>query len=45
MTGTKMLVESATGFKYLSMLDGYYVYNQIFIADDGISMSRSLKHP
>ncbi|XP_050896150.1 uncharacterized protein LOC127102868 [Lathyrus oleraceus] len=33
----EMLVDSATGYEYLSMLDGYSGYNQIFIAeeDDG----------
>lgn len=33
---TEMLVESAAGFEYLSMLDGYYGYNQIFIADEDV---------
>lgn len=33
MPVTKMLVDSVAGFNYLSMLDGYYGYNQIFITD------------
>ena len=31
-----MLVDSAAGFEYLSMLDGYSGYNQIFIADEDV---------
>src|ERR1051325_7259 len=33
----KMLIDSAAGFEYLSMLDGYSGYNQIFIAKDDVS--------
>lgn len=32
-----MLVDSATGYEYLSMLDGYYGYNLIFIAEEDVS--------
>ena len=32
----KMLVDSAAGFEYLSMLDGYAGYNQAFIADEDV---------
>jgi len=34
-----MLVDSAAGFEYLSMFDGYLGYNQIFIAEDDVSKS------
>ena len=37
MPVAEMLVDSATGFEYLSMLDGYSGYNQIFIAEEDIS--------
>src|SRR3954464_7658799 len=37
MPVAKMLVDSAAGFKYLSMLDGYSGYNQIFIAEEDVS--------
>ncbi|XP_058725925.1 uncharacterized protein LOC131597235 [Vicia villosa] len=30
----EMLIEFAAGFEYLSMLDGYACYNQIFIVED-----------
>jgi len=33
----KMLVDSTAGFEYLSMLDRYSGYNQIFIAEDYVS--------
>jgi len=33
----EMLVDSAAGFEYLSMLDGYSSYNQIFIAEEDVS--------
>jgi len=33
----EMLVDSAAGFDYLSMLDGYSGYNQIFIAEEDVS--------
>ena len=36
MPVAEMLVDSAVGFEYLSMLDGYAGYNQIFIADDDV---------
>lgn len=32
----EMLVDSTTGHKYLGMLNGYYGYNQIFIADEDV---------
>lgn len=32
----EMLVESAADLDYLSMLDGYYGYNQIFIAYEDV---------
>jgi len=32
-----MLVDSAVGFDYLSMLDGYSSYNQIFIVEEDVS--------
>ena len=32
----EMLIDSAAGFEYLSMLDGYSGYNQIFIAEDDV---------
>src|SRR4051812_17014127 len=37
MPVAEMLVDSAAGFEYLSMLDGYLGYNQIFIAKDDVS--------
>src|SRR3954464_12418712 len=37
MPVAEMLVDSAAGFEYLSMLDGYSGYNQIFIAEDDVS--------
>jgi len=33
----KMLVASIAGFEYLSMLDGYSGYNQIFIVEEDVS--------
>jgi len=33
----EMLVDSAAGFEYLSMLDGYFGYNQIYIAEEDVS--------
>ena len=33
----EMLVNFATGFEYMSMLDGYSGYNQIFIAEEDMS--------
>ena len=36
MPVAKMLVDSAAGFEYLSMLDGYSGYNQIFIAEEDV---------
>ncbi|XP_058733345.1 uncharacterized protein LOC131604951 [Vicia villosa] len=32
-----MLIDSAAGFEYLSMLDGYSGYNQIFIVEEDVS--------
>lgn len=32
----EMLVDSTAGHEYLSMLDGYYGYNQIFIAEEDV---------
>ncbi|WJX12139.1 hypothetical protein P8452_02668 [Trifolium repens] len=32
----EMLIDSAAGFEYLSMLDGYSDYNQIFIAENDV---------
>ncbi|KAK2402401.1 hypothetical protein QL285_051924 [Trifolium repens] len=37
MPVAEMLIDSAAGHEYLSMLDGYSGYNQIFIAEDNIS--------
>ncbi|WJX26318.1 hypothetical protein P8452_15256 [Trifolium repens] len=37
MPVAEMLIDSAAGHEYLSMLDGYSGYNQIFIADDDIA--------
>jgi hypothetical protein len=37
MPVAEMLVESAAGYEYLSMLDGYSGYNQIFIAEEDVS--------
>jgi hypothetical protein len=37
MPVAEMLVDSAARFEYLSMLDGYSGYNQIFIAEEDIS--------
>jgi hypothetical protein len=37
MPVAEMLVDSAAWFEYLSMLDGYSCYNQIFIAEEDIS--------
>lgn len=34
MLVAEMLVNSVVGFEYLSVLDGYYGYNQIFITED-----------
>ena len=31
-----MLIDSVAGFEYLSMLDGYSGYNQIFIAEEDV---------
>src|SRR6266487_1711157 len=36
MPVAEMLIDSAAGFEYLSMLDGYSGYNQIFIAEEDI---------
>jgi len=37
MPVAEMLVDSAAGFEYLSMLVGYSGYNQIFIAEEDVS--------
>lgn len=37
MVVAEMLVDSASGFEYLSMLDGYSGYNQIYIAYEDVS--------
>jgi hypothetical protein len=36
MLVVEKLVDSATGFEYLSMLDGYSGYNQIYIAEEDV---------
>lgn len=36
MPVAKMLVDSAVGFEYLSLLDGYSGYNQILIAEEDV---------
>src|ERR1051325_6365364 len=36
MPVAEMLIDSAAGYEYLSMLDGYSGYNQIFIAEDDV---------
>lgn len=36
MPMAEMLVDSAAGYEYLSMLDGYFGYNQIFIAKEDV---------
>lgn len=36
MLVTEMLVDSAAGYEYLSMLDGYSGYNQIFIVEEDV---------
>lgn len=37
MPVAEMLVDSAAGYEYLNMLDGYSGYNQIFIAEEDVS--------
>lgn len=37
MTVDEILVDSTTGFEYLSLLDGYSSYNQIFITEQYIA--------
>lgn len=37
MPVAKMLVNSAVGFECLSLLDGYFGYNQIFILEEDVS--------
>ena len=37
MPVSEMLVDSAAGFEYLSILDGYSGYNQFFIAEEDVS--------
>ena len=36
MPVAEMLIDSAAGHEYLSMLDGYSGYNQIFIAEEDV---------
>ena len=36
MPVAEMLVDSAVGYEYLSMLDGYSGYNKIFIAEEDV---------
>ena len=36
MSVAEMLVDSAAGHEYLSMLDGYSGYNQIFIVEEDV---------
>lgn len=36
MLVAEMLVDSAIGFEYLSLLDGYFGYNQILNGEDQI---------
>jgi hypothetical protein len=37
MQVVEMLVDSTTGYEYLSMLDGYSRYNQIYIDEEDVS--------
>lgn len=37
MSMAEMLVDSTTDFEYLSLLDGYSSYNQIFIVEDDVA--------
>lgn len=37
MLVAEILVGLADGFEYLSLLDGYYGYNQIFIAEEDVT--------
>ncbi|KAK2354765.1 hypothetical protein QL285_092243 [Trifolium repens] len=37
MPVAEMLIDSAAGFEFISMLDGYSGYNQIFIAEEDVS--------
>jgi hypothetical protein len=37
MLVAEMLVDSTAGYEYLSMLDGYSGYNQIFITEEDVS--------
>ena len=36
MPVAEMLVDSAAGFEYLSMMDGYSGYNQILIVEEDV---------
>lgn len=40
MPVAEMLVDSAVGFEYMSMLDGYSGYNQILIAEDDVPKTK-----
>lgn len=37
---TEMFVDSAAGFSYLNILDGYFDYNQIFIVDEDVTKTK-----
>ena len=37
MLVVEMLVDSAAGYEYLSLLDGQSGYNQIYIAEEDVS--------
>ncbi|XP_050889047.1 uncharacterized protein LOC127094231 [Lathyrus oleraceus] len=41
MPVAEMLVDSAAGYEYLNMLDGYSGYNQIFIAEEDVPKTAS----
>lgn len=40
MPVAEMLIDSAAGYEYLSMLDGYSGYNQIFIAGEDVPKTK-----
>lgn len=37
MPVAEMLIDLTSGFNYLSMLDGYFGYNQIFNVDEDVT--------
>lgn len=43
MPVAEMLVDSAAGFEYLSMLDGYSRYNQILLVEDDVPKTTFLR--